>query len=251
MERRRSPLALAARGRGCGSCRTSAAAMPREPAPSREVCQVSRCITTHIRPLRGHLLHKGEGRAAGAARRRRSTARTICASTSPRGEGPGVRGVQNPRDGKDVRASRDAPHPSSSGPGRTRRRRRGRGAPRRSPRRSSRSRRPPSSRAPNGDPGPIPADAGLAAFRSHCERHAKAAAPGGIEGGGTRRERRSGHAGAYGSRVAFGARDDSPPCPSAMHEAQASFAISRSRNFWIFPVEVFGISAKTTWRGHL
>lgn len=32
---------------------------------------------------------------------------------------------------------------------------------------------------------------------------------------------------------------------------QTSRAISRSRNFWIFPVEVFGISVKTTWRGHL
>src|SRR5262245_16949513 len=29
------------------------------------------------------------------------------------------------------------------------------------------------------------------------------------------------------------------------------FAISRSLNFCIFPVEVFGISTNTTWRGHL
>ena len=29
------------------------------------------------------------------------------------------------------------------------------------------------------------------------------------------------------------------------------FAISRSLNFWILPVLVFGISANTTWRGHL
>jgi hypothetical protein len=30
-----------------------------------------------------------------------------------------------------------------------------------------------------------------------------------------------------------------------------ALAISRSLNFWILPVEVFGISAKATWRGHL
>ena len=30
-----------------------------------------------------------------------------------------------------------------------------------------------------------------------------------------------------------------------------AFAISRSLNFWIFPVEVFGNSVNTTWRGHL
>ena len=32
---------------------------------------------------------------------------------------------------------------------------------------------------------------------------------------------------------------------------QSSFAMSRRRNFWILPVEVFGTSVKTTWRGHL
>ncbi len=29
------------------------------------------------------------------------------------------------------------------------------------------------------------------------------------------------------------------------------FAISRSRNFWILPVLVFGTSVNTTWRGTL
>ena len=32
---------------------------------------------------------------------------------------------------------------------------------------------------------------------------------------------------------------------------QPSFAISRSLNFWILPVDVFGSSVNTTWRGHL
>src|SRR4029078_4518818 len=32
---------------------------------------------------------------------------------------------------------------------------------------------------------------------------------------------------------------------------QASFARSRSTNFWIFPVDVFGSAPKTTWRGTL
>ena len=34
-------------------------------------------------------------------------------------------------------------------------------------------------------------------------------------------------------------------------DTYASFAISRSLNFCIFPVLVFGISANTMWRGHL
>ena len=33
--------------------------------------------------------------------------------------------------------------------------------------------------------------------------------------------------------------------------AQPPFALSRSTNFWIFPVLVFGTSPNTTWRGHL
>ena len=36
-----------------------------------------------------------------------------------------------------------------------------------------------------------------------------------------------------------------PPVP------HAPFAISRSLNFWILPVLVFGTSPNTTWRGHL
>jgi hypothetical protein len=35
------------------------------------------------------------------------------------------------------------------------------------------------------------------------------------------------------------------------HCPHASFAISRSLNFCIFPVDVFGSSANTRWRGHL
>src|SRR5262245_36633734 len=33
--------------------------------------------------------------------------------------------------------------------------------------------------------------------------------------------------------------------------AYTSFAISRSLNFWVLPVDVFGSSVNTTWRGHL
>ena len=34
-------------------------------------------------------------------------------------------------------------------------------------------------------------------------------------------------------------------------DVHAPFAISRSLNFWIFPVLVFGTSPNTTWRGTL
>ena len=42
------------------------------------------------------------------------------------------------------------------------------------------------------------------------------------------------------------ARRASPNSP-----AHTAFAMSRSLNFWILPVEVLGNSMKTTWRGHL
>src|SRR5262249_38046969 len=39
--------------------------------------------------------------------------------------------------------------------------------------------------------------------------------------------------------------------PAGCGGPQTAFARSRSTNFWIFPVEVFGISANTTWCGTL
>ena len=47
-------------------------------------------------------------------------------------------------------------------------------------------------------------------------------------------------------------RECPPQCAQTKRLGRyTAFAISRSLNFWILPVEVFGISANTKWRGHL
>lgn len=54
-----------------------------------------------------------------------------------------------------------------------------------------------------------------------------------------------------GKRTGAAARRAAAPFRERADAAQALFAISRSLNFWILPVEVLGISANTKWRGHL
>ena len=67
--RRHPPLPLVGRGRGWGSCRTISPPMQRR-SRSRRLGPGSRCITTPIRPLRGHLPREGEGRTSPMARLR-------------------------------------------------------------------------------------------------------------------------------------------------------------------------------------
>lgn len=54
-----------------------------------------------------------------------------------------------------------------------------------------------------------------------------------------------------GFRLSCGIAKAIAGCASLRQVDQMSLVISRSRNFWIFPVEVLGIGANTTWRGTL